>query len=333
MSKNHIYGLGNALVDIEIEVKDDELKRMSVDKGVMTLIDEQRHHELLGHVEGQKHNRACGGSAANTTIAVAQLGGKSFYSCSIGSDETGDFYFEDLQREGVASILDSAPRAEGVTGKCLVMITPDADRSMNTYLGIASDLTRDSIDLDVLKSSNYLYIEGYLASSQLATNTSVYAIKHAKDNSVPVAISLSDLSMINFCRHGLDAMLEGGIDLLFSNEVEALAYTDSDDLDTACERMKSIAKEFVVTLGPKGAIVFDGKAMIEIAPNTVETVDTNGAGDLFAGSFLYALSNGYSHAQAGAIASYASATLVTVFGPRLKPEHVEKVRKYARSLA
>jgi sugar/nucleoside kinase (ribokinase family) len=206
------------------------------------------------------------------------------------------------------------------------MITPDADRSMNTFLGITSELTESLLDLDALTNSKFLYIEGYLAASPTAVITSVTAIKKAREFSVPVAISLSDPSMVQFCREGLESMLEGGVDLLFCNEAEALAYTAAESMSEACEALKNIAKRFVVTLGPNGSIVFDGTDYHEISAPKVEAIDTNGAGDLFAGSFLYAITSGLSEVVAASIASFASAKLVTSFGPRLNSEHLEQVR-------
>ncbi len=328
----HVYGLGNALVDIEFEITDDELARLNVEKGLMTLIDANRHHELLTHVKGQAHSRACGGSAANSTIAVAQLGGKSFYSCRIGNDETGDFYLMDLHREGVNSNLDQVSREEGVTGKCLVMITPDAERSMNTYLGITTEMNPDCLDKSALAKSEYLYIEGYLAASESAVETARIAINHAYDNDVKVAVSLSDLSMIEFCRAGLDNILFRKIDMLFANEHEACAYTGTDDLTLAQEKLKDIAHSYAVTLGDKGAIIYDGAQTYAIDAHTVRAIDTNGAGDLFAGSYLYGISHGYSARQAGMIASFAAGLLVTKFGPRLHEEYITKVKEYGESI-
>jgi len=330
MTNYHVYGLGNALVDVEIEIEVEELSRIAVDKGIMTLIDEQRHEELLNHVHGRTHRRACGGSAANTIIAVAQLGGESFYSCRIGDDETGDFFLTDLHKEGVMSNLESAAREQGVTGKCLVMITPDADRSMNTFLGITSELTESCLDMDAMINSQFLYIEGYLASSPTAVATAVKSIDKARAASIPVAISLSDPSMVQFCREGLDAMLGSGVEFLFCNEDEALAYTGSNTITVACESLKKITNRFAITLGPKGALVYDGEQYHEIEPFTVKAIDTNGAGDLFAGAFLYALTQGKSEAIAGQIASFASSRLVTSFGPRLNPKHLAEVREYVK---
>lgn len=328
MTDFHVYGLGNALVDIEIEINVDELNKIGVEKGIMTLIDEQRHTDLLDHIDGKQHSRACGGSAANTIIAVSQLGGSSFYSCRIGNDETGDFYYQDLHKEGVTTNLGQSPREEGVTGKCLVMITPDADRSMNTFLGITSELTESLLDYQAMANSKFLYVEGYLAGSPTAVNTAVKAINKARELEVPIAFSLSDPAMVQFCREGLDAMLEGGVELLFCNKDEALAYTGSESIDVAAEQLKQIANRFAITLGADGALVYDGSSFHDIEPFSVKAIDTNGAGDLFAGSFLYALTQGMSESTAGAIASFASSRLVTAFGPRLNSQHLAEVINY-----
>lgn len=325
-----VYGLGNALVDIEIEISAAELQTLGVEKGVMTLIDEARHTELLRHIQGKQHNRACGGSAANTIIAVAQLGGKSFYSCRIGNDESGDFYCMDLHKEGVITNLSDSTREEGVTGKCLVMITPDADRTLNTFLGITSELTDSLLNFEALAKSGFLYIEGYLASSPTAVKTAIKAISKARELSVPVALSLSDPAMVQFCREGLDLMLDGGVDILFCNADEAQAYTGAENISDASEKLKKIAKRFAITLGAEGALVFDGEVLHEIAPFTAKAIDTNGAGDLFAGAFLYALTQGFSECDAGRIASFASSKLVASFGPRLKGQDLTEVREYVR---
>ena len=150
--KYHVYGIGNALVDMEFEVSDKFLDEAGVEKGLMTLVDKKRHVELLNTLDGYQHKRTCGGSAANTVIAVAQLGGNSFYSCKVANDETGDFYFEDLQAQGVRTNL-ADEREEGITGKCMVFVTPDADRTMNTYLGITANLSEEEIREEELKNS------------------------------------------------------------------------------------------------------------------------------------------------------------------------------------
>jgi sugar/nucleoside kinase (ribokinase family) len=332
MTKYHIYGLGNALVDIEIEVTESELTQLGIDKGVMTLVDEERQQYLLSALPGTHHNRACGGSAANTVIGAAKLGARCFYSCKIANDETGDFYMADLQREGVDSNLRHQQREDGHTGQCLVMITPDADRTMNTYLGVTGNLSYQEIDESALQESLWLYVEGYLVSSEPAREAAIKAMSFAREKGVKVALSLSDPAMVQFFTDGLKQMVGEGVDLLFCNQDEALRFTGSSSLDDAFERLKSYAKQFAITRGSEGASVWDGQSRLEIAPFSVKAVDTNGAGDLFAGAFLYAMTHNMSFKQAGKLASFASSVLVTEFGPRLSEQGEQKVRDFLEQL-
>jgi sugar/nucleoside kinase (ribokinase family) len=320
MSQYHIYGIGAALVDTEIAVNDDELKAFGIDKGVMTLVDESRQHELMDKLSDHliASKRASGGSAANTIIAASYFGANTFYSCKVADDENGKFYINDMQAARVA--MPSKTSNAGITGKCLVMITPDAERTMNTFLGISETVSGAELDHNAIKNSAYVYIEGYLVSSETGRAAAIECRKIAEANNVKTALSLSDPAMVQFFHDGLSEMIGNKVNLLFCNLDEALAYTKTENIDTAIQALKTIADEFVITLGSKGALIFDGNKTIEIAPCNTKAIDTNGAGDMFAGAFLYALTQGHSHEQAGSLASLASSPIVSQFGPRLKPE-------------
>jgi len=328
MTKYHVYGIGNALVDKEFEVEDDFLKATNIDKGLMTLVEQERLVEILEKLKatfGLK-KRASGGSAANTIIAVSYFGGNTFYSCNVANDETGDFYVKDLKAAGVDTNLGD-DREDGTTGKCLVMVTPDAERTMNTYLGITANLSDKHLDEEAIKASEYLYIEGYLVSSDTARPAAIEAKRIAEANGVKTAFTFSDPAMVQFFKDGLVEMIGDGVDLLFCNEAEALNYCGVDTIDSAVEQLKKIAKSFVITLGSKGALVFDGENQLDIAPHAITAVDSNGAGDMFAGAFLYAITHGHSYQQAGDLASLASAEVVSNFGPRLESEKHDIIRE------
>lgn len=328
MKENHVYGIGNALVDIEFEVTNDFLEKMNIEKGLMTLVDEKRQSELLGEFPGVQHKRSCGGSAANTMIAVSQFGGKSFYSCKVASDETGDFYLKDLQDQGVNTNLADG-RKEGVTGKCLVFITPDADRTMNTYLGITETFSADELREEQIKNSDYLYIEGYLVTSPTGKAAAIKSKKIAEENGIKTSITLSDPGIVEYFKEGFSEIIGKGVDLLFCNEAEAMKYTGMSTPTDAAEELKKITKTFAITMGPKGAYIYDGEHDIEVVSPTVEAVDTNGAGDCFAGAFLYCITNGYSYRDAGRVACHAASQLVTQFGPRLSEQQAQNVIKAA----
>jgi sugar/nucleoside kinase (ribokinase family) len=332
MKKYDVYGLGAALVDTEIEVEDQFLELSNIDKGLMTLVDEARQYELLDKLSGHMvaSRRASGGSAANSIIASSYFGASAFYSCKVANDDNGFFYLEDLQNAGVDSNLNGA-KEEGITGKCLVMITPDAERTMNTFLGISETLSVNELDLEALENSRYLYMEGYLVTSPTGRNAAIKAREYAEQHGVKTAFSLSDPGMVEFFKDGLAEIIGKGVDLLFCNEDEAMGWADVNTIEEAIEEIKKIAKGFAITRGAKGAVVWNGENLLTIAPNKVKAIDTNGAGDMFAGAFLYALSQGHDFQVAGDLASLASATIVSEFGPRMAAEKHQQVLKQVLS--
>ena len=318
MKKYMAYGIGAALVDTEIKVQDTDLAQMKVEKGLMTLVDQERQGELLGHLEGHliKASHASGGSAGNSMIATAQFGGPTFMSCKVANDADGDIYLGDLQAAGVDHCLNGE-RDTGTTGKCLVMITPDAERSMNTFLGISETLSTAELDADAIAASEYLYIEGYLVTSPTGRAAAVKARELAEAAGVKTALSFSDPGMVEFFREGMAEIIGQRLDLIFCNEDEARGWAQSDNLDVAVEKLKQIANCFVITRGAAGALTFDGNDLVEIPPHRVQAVDSNGAGDMFAGAFLYAITRGEDFPTAGRFASLAAGKIVANYGPRL----------------
>lgn len=325
--------MGNALVDFEIETTAPELSALGIDKGVMTLIEKDKQEELLQVFRGKHHSRACGGSAANTIIGAQSLGAQCFYSCKVADDETGYFYREDLLGHGVDTNLSYEKLEAGDTGKCLVMVTDDADRTMNTFLGITGDIDYSQINEAALLSSQYLYIEGYLSSAPVALAAAIKTVEFARENQVKVAFSLSDPNMVKFCRAGLESIIGKGVDVLFCNLDEALMYAECDNLEVAVEQLLTWTECLVVTLGEEGALIADRKTRVNIQGHRVSAIDTNGAGDLFAGSFLFGISSGLSSEKSGQLASFASAQLVTQYGPRLTKDNLAKVSAYLNALS
>ncbi len=324
MKKYHIYGIGNALVDMEIEVEPSFLEKAGVEKGLMTLVDQDRQNELLNQVDGKQHKRSCGGSAANTIIGARQLGARTFYSCKVANDEPGEFYFKDLVENGVSTNLHGE-REAGITGKCMVFVTPDADRTMNSYLGITETFSENEVQWDDLSDSEILYVEGYLVTSETGRAAAIKARQFAKEKGVKVALTFSDPGVVGFFKEGFKEMVGDGIDLLFCNEAEALSYTGTSDIKEAMMALSKVSKQVAITQGPQGALLWDGEKEIDILTRQVEAVDTNGAGDLFAGAFLYGLTHGHSFSECGKFACACSSELVTHFGPRLGKGVTEKI--------
>jgi sugar/nucleoside kinase (ribokinase family) len=317
MARYDVYGLGNALLDIECEVEPAVLVELGIDKGVMTLLDEASQNKILNHLGNCATKRSCGGSGANTIVAVSQFGGKAFYSCKVANDEPGAYYLQDLLDAGVETNLKLHPPEPGITGKCLVFVTPDADRTMNTFLGISSGLSDLELVPDAIASSAYTYIEGYLVTGENSKQAAIKAGQIATAAGQKVALTLSDQNMAKFFRSGLLEMIGGGVDLLFANESEAFELAGTQDLAETVKYLKTIAKTFALTLGAKGSLIFDGQTLIEIAPFPVQAIDTVGAGDMYAGGVLYGITNGMDWATAGRLGSLASAKLVTTLGARM----------------
>ncbi len=324
MSKYDVYGLGNALVDMEFEISDQFLHDNSIDKGVMTLVDENQQHELIEQLDAFEGHKASGGSAANTLIAVSSMGGSSYYSCKVADDDLGHFYLDDLKAAGIDCNMDGKHKG-GITGKCLVMVTPDAERTMHTFLGVSSELSPYEVSEDAIKNASFCYLEGYLTTSVTGKAANIEARNLAEKHNIKTALTFSDPFVVEHFRDGFSETIGDGIDLLFCNEAEALSYTQKESVADAIGVIKTFSKTFAITLGAKGAVVYDGTEQINIDAHPVTAVDTNGAGDLFAGAFMYGLTRGMSFEQAGNLASKASSQIVSQFGPRLKLEQYQSL--------
>lgn len=327
MKKYHVYGMGAALVDTEIQVSDADLQALGVEKGMMTLVDMQRREQLLDHLNDHlvHSTRASGGSAGNTIIAASYFGAKTFFSGKVADDDNGQFYMGDMANAGVATPqIDAEP---GITGKCLILITPDAERSMNTFLGVSENFSARELDQQAIADSEYLYIESYLVTSESGRATAKAAREIAQANGTKVALSFSDPGIVAHFGEGIRDIMGNAIDLIFCNEDEALSFANSEQLDSAIAAMKQFAPELVITRGARGAMVCIDDQVIDINGVKVNAVDTNGAGDMFAGAYLYGITNGMTRQQAGNFASAAAAKVVSQFGPRLQPEQHRELLK------
>ncbi|WP_226665100.1 adenosine kinase [Microbulbifer aggregans] len=322
MHQYDLYGIGAALLDTEIEVSDNDLQSLGVDKGVMTLVDDSRQHQLVNDLKDHlvTASHACGGSGANTVIAASYFGLDTFYSCKVAADDNGVFYRDNLAAAGV-SYPKALHRADaGITGKCLVLITPDAERSMNTFLGISAELSVAELDEEALARSRWAYIEGYLVSSPTGRAAAIELRQQAEQKGVKTALSLSDPMMVQLFHDGLKEMLGGGVDLLFCNRDEALRFCGTEELAEAAQALRQYCRAFAITLGAEGALLWDGEQEYRVAAPSVKAVDTNGAGDMFAGAFLYGINRNLGYQEAGELACAAAAQVVSQYGPRLRPE-------------
>jgi sugar/nucleoside kinase (ribokinase family) len=327
MKTYDVYGIGAALVDIEYKVDDNFLQQNQVDKGLMTLVDEDRQYQLIANLgsHSQLVKRSCGGSACNTVVATSGFGAKAFYAGKVASDEEGVFFIRDLNAAGVD--FHEVGHAGGITGKCLVMITDDTERTMNTYLGVNVDLTSSDVDTQLLANAKWLYMEGYLVTDSQRTQVAVEAMSFAKQHGVKTSLSLSDPFVVQIFSEQLKSVIGDGMDLLFCNEEEAINFTGSSTIEQATEALKDHARSFVITRGAEGSLVYDGEQTTCVPGVKAKAINTNGAGDMFAGAFLYAISVGHDYILAAKFANAAAALVVSQFGPRIEMPKYAKLKQ------
>jgi sugar/nucleoside kinase (ribokinase family) len=239
------------------------LEALGIDKGVMTLVDEEHQLRMMNHLAAHAHQRSSGGSAANSMIAVRQFGGTSFYSCKVAGDDLGHFYMKDLLDGGVDT-NHHTEKEPGHTGRCVVLVTPDSDRTLCTFLGISGELSAKELVEDALRDSAY-FLHGRLSGHFGDRPPGVHRRQAlAEASGVKTAISLSDPNMVRFFKAGLLEMIGSGVDLLFANEDEAKGMAGAADLGGTVDYLKTLSREFVITRGSKGALVWDGRTLIEI---------------------------------------------------------------------
>ncbi len=317
MATVDLFAIGNALIDQEFKVSDDFLLQQNLQKGTMQLTDGDTQAALYSSLQASQvyKGQSSGGSAANTTVAFSALGGEAFYGCRVGNDDLGKIYLDGLNEAGIQTAPHSI--SEGVTGTCMVLVSPDSERTMHTYLGITAELSETQIDFNPLASAKWLYIEGYLSTSDTARAAVKQARQIAKENGVQIALTLSDPAMVQYARQGLDELVDDGVDLLFCNEHEAMMYTETDSVDDALAKLKLLSKHIVITLSAKGALIHHDGQTFNVPGRKVTAVDANGAGDAFAGAFLYAVNAGLGYKTAAELAILVSSEVVAKFGPRL----------------
>jgi len=314
--KYDVYGVGNALVDVQAVVDDQFLAGTGFDKGIMTLVDDVQQQKVLNGLSGLTLHRCAGGSAANTGVGVADFGGNAAYVGKVAGDEVGEFFLNDMRKMGVT--IEVSPSANGQTGTCAVLITEDAQRTMLTNLGVSSTLTVDDIDEDELKQSKYVYVEGYLLTGESTKAAAYKAIDLAKKHNVKVAFTASDPFLVNMLRDEIWSLIEGPVDLLFCNEEEAKSLTGKTDPIECAADIHAHAENVAMTLGPNGSILMHGGEAIAIEGVSGSAIDTTGAGDMYAGGLLYGITNGMTWKQAGHVASHAAARIVSQLGARME---------------
>jgi fructokinase len=306
-----ILGIGNAIVDVICKVSDKFITQNNLTKSTMKLVDETEFKKLLSTLKIEE--TVSGGSVANSIVGLSQLGNKVGFIGKVSEDDLGNKYEEGLKKENV-EFFYSKKKEEIPTGTCLILITPDSERTMVTFLGTAGKINENDIDVNAVKSSEILFLEGYLWDE----GDPKKAFEKAINNSNKVAMSLSDLFCVERHKPHFLELVKKKIDITFANEQEIMSLIDVKNFEEVINFAKEINKLIVVTRGEKGAIAIDKQEVSECpAKNNLEIMDLTGAGDLFAGGFLHGLINNKSTRESLETGTEMSSKVIQIIGARL----------------
>ena len=309
-----VVGVGNAIVDVIGQADEALIERLSLSKGTMTLIDaadaDRLYSEMGPAIE------TSGGSAANTLAGIASLGGVGAYIGKVRDDQLGGVFSHDIKAAGVDYRSRAANEGES-TARCLIFVTPDADRTMQTFLGVSVMLGPEDIDPEAIGDAQITYLEGYLFDQDPAKEAFVKAAELAHAASRKVALSLSDPFCVDRHRASFLGLVDGHVDILFANHDEITSLFETSSLDDAVSQLVGKVDLAAITRGPEGSIIVTADQVIEIAAEPVtDVVDTTGAGDLYAAGVLFGLSQGHELKIAGRIGSICAAEVISHYGAR-----------------
>ena len=309
-----VVGVGNAIVDVLAQADDAQLTKLALEKGAMTLIDADRAEELYQQMG--PGIEVSGGSAANTLAGIASLGGAGAYIGKVRDDTLGKVFAHDLTATGVD--YRSRPVADGApTARCLIFVTPDAQRTMQTFLGISTELGPEDIDPESIGAAQITYLEGYLFDKDEAKEAFVKAAELAHAAGRKVALTLSDPFCVDRHRAAFRHLVEGHIDILFANEAEIISLYETADFDGALDRVRGQCEVAALTRSEKGSVLVTAGESVEVAAAPVDrVVDTTGAGDLYAAGVLFGLTRGYELEVCGRIGAICAAEIISHYGAR-----------------
>ncbi|MFN6132277.1 MAG: adenosine kinase [Synechococcaceae cyanobacterium] len=309
-----VVGIGNAIVDVLVQAEDDVLEAHQLSKGTMALVDEAAAERLYASVGPGLETS--GGSAANTLAGIAQLGGRAGFIGRVRDDQLGTIFSHDIR--AVGAHFETPPASSGpTTARCLILVTPDAQRTMCTFLGASVLLDPSDLDLELVAQAKVLYLEGYLWDSEAAKRAFIAAAETARANGGQVALSLSDAFCVDRHRDSFLELVDGHVDILFANEMEITSLYKANSFSEAVDQVRGRCGIAALTRSGDGSLLLSGDASIEIpAYRLGPLVDTTGAGDLYAAGFLYGHTQGLALDQCGHLASLCAGQVVTQLGPR-----------------
>ncbi len=325
-----VIGIGNAIVDVLVQTEDAFLINQNLNKGAMALINQIEAERLYKAIEPLKETS--GGSAANTLAGLAMLGGRAGFIGRVKNDRLGEIFTSDIRSVGASFQTPMATNGPS-TARCIILVTPDAQRTMCTYLGASVQLEPEDLDLSIIQKAKVLYLEGYLWDNDAAKRAFIAAAKKCKESGGEVALSLSDPFCVDRHRESFLELVNGYIDILFANESEITSLYQTSNMNKAIEKIKTNCKITAITLGEKGSIIIEDQNVHKIpAYNLGKVIDTTGAGDLYAGGFLYAYTKELSIINCGNIGSICAGQVVTELGPRSEISLKELVNRNLESM-
>lgn len=326
-----VFGVGNAIVDLLAMVPDDFIASQQLQRGGMTLMDTDRQASILHQLHDHKMELASGGSAANTMVAIAQSGGKGVYCGKVAHDTHGEFYRQDMEDAGIKFDVAMAPESSMPTGTCVLLTTPDAERTMCTHLGVSTSLTKSDINIDHLAASKFSYIEGYLWDAEGPREACIETFEQSKKHGLITAFTVSDPFLVDRYKSEFLDIIPKYCDVLFCNADEARELCGTVALDQCAEKLGQLAETVFLTTGPHGClVVFNGK-ITSVPGFEVDAIDTVGAGDAFAGGALFGLARCMGAVQAARWGNYLASRVVSMVGPRLPGSMVDMIDEVTSS--
>ena len=325
--KFDVFGIGNAIVDIIAQVDDDTMATLGLNKGSMALMDTDSQADILTKIQDHSLSFASGGSAANTMVALAQSGGTGVYTGKVAHDTNGTFYKKGMEEEGIAFDVTPADKSEEPTGSCVVLTTPDAERTMCTHLGVSTSLSKSDINLEHLAQSKICYVEGYLWDAESPRAACHETFSLAKQHGVRTAFTFSDSFLVDRFGDDFKTVVNQYCDILFCNADEAKKFLSLDDVDQCATELGKLCDLAFITDGPHGSYVVEAGTAHKVPGFDVTAIDTNGAGDAFAGGVLYGLTHGMTAAMAAKWGNYFASQVVAKSGPRLASAIGDQVAK------
>ena len=319
-----IFGIGNPLIDVVINVENNDLNNLGVEKGIMHLVDEDRQKEILNYFKNAMPIFHPGGSAPNTLIACAGLGITGVISGKIGNDAFGEIYKSQVEKYGIISRL---VLGDGTTGSSIILVTPDGERTMNTHLGMCQEFSFSDIDESLLAMAEYFYFTGYMWDTESQKSAINHALSIAKEKYIKVIFDVADPFAVQRYKDAFLNLIERDVDIVFANQTELSILFDTEKIEKATKSLGQIVNVGAVKLGKDGCLVIDNGNLSKIPSRPILAKDSTGAGDMFAAGFMAALYRGSSYTEAGEIGGYLAEEIIQIPGAQFERSVIKQLNE------